>query len=130
MFETRIMLAATDKVPLWDEDLNDAFVFFDRYLVQQRNYVAVLEEGRVVGLVGFTDTSRCPGSLSLRFLETHENHRRRGIAKLLVDGLFQFARRQGVAIANTEYEPDGLLWLKPLMTAAALRYPDVVLHEY
>jgi GNAT superfamily N-acetyltransferase len=130
MFDTCILRDAADKALLRHQDLDDAFQFFDRERIPHRTYVAVLEEGRVVGLAALLESSgRHPGALGVGFIETHAHHRQRGIGKLLVEGLFQFARQEGKAIANTEYEPDGERYLKHLMAAAAQRYPDVTLFE-
>lgn len=129
-FKTIVLRSPQEKSILLHQNLEANFSFFDREMVAHRSYVAVVEGDAIVGLVCLVEASmRIPGALGVGFIETHCQHRHRGIAKALVRGLFAFAREQGKAIANTPYEEDGARWLAPLMQATAQHYPDVVLHE-
>jgi GNAT superfamily N-acetyltransferase len=130
VFEIRILRTPSDKALLRKEQLADGFNFFDPKMVEHRTYVVVLEAGQPVGLAALVESSmRIPGALGVGYVETHRAHRQRGIAKLLVEGLFGYALESGKDIANTEYEPDGLKWLKPLMQSAAQRSHQVRLFE-
>lgn len=129
-FETRVLRTADEKSCLWDEAVQSGFTLFDQNMLSHRTYIVAFEAQAVVGLVCLVESSaRIPGALGIGFLETHRLHRNRGVAKALVNGLFEFASRQGKHIANTSYEPDGERWLAPLMRSAAQRYPHVALHE-
>jgi GNAT superfamily N-acetyltransferase len=129
LFETRILRTAREKAVL-HQHVGEGFTFFDKEMTNHRSYVAAFECGTIVGLVCIVETSaRIPGALGIGYIETHLEHRQKGVAKALVARLFDFARAQDKAIANTHYEDDGLRWLAPLMQATALQYPDVTLHE-
>ncbi len=130
MFVTRVLCTPADKALLRKEYLDQAFSFFDPSMVSHRTYIAVFEDATIVGLVALNESSlRMPGALGVGFIQTHEGHRNRGVAKCLVEGLFAYAASCGKPIANTEYEPDGKRWLEPLMRDASQRYPQVALYE-
>lgn len=130
MFETLVLCTREEKAILRDPELEEEFFYFDLEMLNHRSYVVVMEQKKIVGMVAIVDQSMWfEKAVGVGFVETHSECRDRGIGRLLVDGLFQYARKHGKAIANTAYTPDGLKWLHPLMKEAAERYPDVVLHE-
>lgn len=104
--------------------------FFSYDYVAHRNYIAVIDDGNIIGLAGFVDVSfRTPGSIGVSFISTHGEFRNQGVSKLLIDGLFKYAQSLNLNISNTCYEPDGLLYLKHTMTNVQLKYPTVKLFE-
>jgi GNAT superfamily N-acetyltransferase len=130
MFDTHVLRTASEKALLLQGTLESDIPHFHRDVVSHRTYIAVFKEGNVVGLVGLVESSaRVTNAMGVGFISTHRSHLRQGVAKALVEGLFKFALQERKAIANTSYEPDGLLWLKPLMASAAQRHPLVTLHE-
>lgn len=129
MLETRVLRDEGEKTWLDQAELAEEFFYFDPETVASSTYIAVVDQGTVVGLVAVSEDSlRVPGALHILFVETHADHRRRGVARLLVEGLFRFAGAQGRAIANSAYTPNGWLWLRPLMQSAAATQ-GVTLHE-
>lgn len=129
MFKTLVLRTRAEKAIL-REELEEEFFYFDRRVLNMRTYVVVLEKDEIVGMVALTENSMwADNAFGVGFIETHAEHRQRGISKLLVDGLFRLARKDGKAISNTPYTPNGFEWLRPVMHEAAQRYPDVKLHE-
>jgi len=130
MFEIRVLRSREEKVLLRKPEMEDEFFFYDQQVLDMRTYVVVIEKDEVVGMVAVVDQSMwVPNALGVGFVETKAEHRQRGISKLLIEGLFELARKDGKAISNTPYSPHGLQWLKPVMHKTAERYPDVLLHE-
>ncbi len=130
MREVRLIRAAADKRLLDSPELEASLPLFSRELLKCRTYLASFCEGKVVGLVGIAETSRrVPRALGVAFISTHPDFRRQGVARELVEALFQFARLHGVGVATTPYGPEGRKWLRPLLRDAARRYADVPLHE-
>jgi hypothetical protein len=132
MFQTRVLRTRAEKAILRKEVLEDDFFYFDLDVLNNQNriYVVVVEGDEVVGMVSVVDeTMWAHNALGVGFLETKAEHRKRGICKLLVDGLFQLAQGDGKDISNTPYSPNGFEWLKPVMHETAKRYPEVRLYE-
>ncbi len=130
MFNTLVLRNREEKAILRDPELAEKFSCFNPDMVNFRTYVVALEAGKVVGMVALLDqTMRMENAVGVGFVESHLDHRNRGIARVLVDGLFQYARKSRKAIANSAYTSDGRKWLQPLIKEAAERYPDVPLHE-
>ncbi len=130
-FTVRVLRTAEEKQALRAGDcLERDIPHFSEEVLNWRSYLAAFEGDQVVGLVGFVENSlRVPGALGVGFISTHRAHRQRGVARALVNALFEWALEQGKAIANTDYEPDGLKWLKPLMLEQARMTPTVQLIE-
>lgn len=129
-FEIRILRSREEKCFLYNQNLDDVMSFFDSDLVMHRTYIVALEKGNVVGLVCMREEGMwVPNALHIGYVETHPAHRNKGIATKLVEQLFLFASAEKKAISNTKYEPQGQLWLQPVMQAAAIRHPAVALHE-
>lgn len=104
------------------------FLSFD--ILADRTYIVAIVNTVIVGVVSVADKSaRINNALGVGFVSVHTDHQRKGIAKKLVANLFAHARAMKKHIANTQYETEGLLWLKPAMMQAALDNPDVLLYE-
>lgn len=130
MREIRLLRTASEKSLLDREDFEATIPLFKRDLLRCRTYLASLDGANVVGLVGFAESSRrVPGAFGVGFISTHVDHRRQGVARELVDALFELALSQGKAIATTQYGPLGRRWLRPVLKAASRRYPGVRLLE-
>ena len=131
MFSLRVLRNAADKAILHQPTLVGQIPYFSLRTVEERVFLAALKADQVVGLACIAEESfRTPGAIGVSYVATHSAHRKTGVAKSLVEGLFLLARERGKHIANSFYEQDGKLWLQPLMQRAALRYPDVHLYEH
>jgi GNAT superfamily N-acetyltransferase len=131
-FEIRILRDAPSKELLSGQPhVTTGFAYFNPKSLADRTFIAALDAGVVVGLVSLLESSfKIQNALAVAYVATHREHQRRGVAGQLVTALFEFAQGQHKHIANSFYGAEGRLWLMPLMSAAALRYPDVALHEH
>lgn len=127
----QLLVTAEDKLILYGpNNLLAKENFFDPDVVPYRNYLAALHGEKIVGLVCFTDESvRIPGSLGIGFISVHPEHWHKGIASQLVTALFEHASAVGKNIANTNYEPMGKLYLRPVMQRVAAFFPAIHLFE-
>ena len=104
------------------------FLSFD--ILANRTYIVAMLNNVVVGVVSVADKSaRINNAIGVGFVSVHEDYQRKGISTKLVEHLFSYARTLKKHIANTRYEQEGLLWLKPAMLRAAKANPDVILYE-
>lgn len=134
MFSTRALVTDEEKYGVFCtqyDELEAELVYYNRHLTSHRLFILAMEGEKVVGMVCLKDGStRVPGALALTFVSVRSSHRQQGVAKLLVSHLFAFAKARGQAIANTQYEEEGQLYLRPLLEGAAASNPDVVFHEF
>jgi GNAT superfamily N-acetyltransferase len=113
------------------DEMEATLVFFDRHFARDRTFVAAMDGDQVIGLASIREgCRRVPGAFTLTFLSVREDRRRQGVAKLLVEGVFDFVQAHGMDLANTQYEEAGLKYLKPVLEAAATRRPNVGFHEF
>ena len=128
--EIRILRESASKRVLRQESLEEAIPFFDIEMVSHRSYLAAIESGCVVGLVSFVESSmRVPGALGVGFVSTHSGHRGCGVARRMLEALYELAAHENKPIAMSAYEPDGERWLRPLLAKLSLQNPHVRLFE-
>ena len=82
-----------------------------------RRYVAAVHQGRVVGLVCYTDHRE--GAMVLSYLDVARNWQSKGVASRLAQALIKEAGRRNTAIGVTSYTKQGELRLKPVLHRAA-----------
>jgi len=128
MIEIKIIRTDSEKELLRNKDLEHTVKFFT--LLTNRTYIAALKGDRVVGLAALVEDSiRQPGSIGLGYISTHRDYRNQGIAKVLVQALFELVLAENKNIVNTHYEMDGLMFLEHVMHRVAKLYPSVILTE-
>ncbi|KWT98263.1 MULTISPECIES: GNAT family N-acetyltransferase [unclassified Variovorax] len=134
MIQTRVLRTSEQKHQVFAGQLKEmetSLVYFDPYTARHRSFIAAMDGEQVIGLAALKEEStRIPGAMTITFVSVREDRRNQGVAKLLVDALFDFAEAEGKALANTQYEEEGLLYLKPALEAAASRRPHVGFHEF
>lgn len=113
------------------EEMESSLDCFERRQVSSRTFLAAMDGEQVVGLVCIMESSRrVPGAITISYVSVRADRRNQGVAKLLVSALFEFAKVEGVSIANTQYEDDGQMYLRRVLEAAALNTPEVAFHEF
>jgi predicted subunit of tRNA(5-methylaminomethyl-2-thiouridylate) methyltransferase len=136
--KTKLLRTPEDKQVLLQQDLGKDFKLFSKKYIHERSYIIAIKEQlifgtkkeTIVGIVSIVEaSSRIDNSIGIGFVNTHAKFRNCGIAKELVERLFQFANEEKKHISNTAYEAEGDKWLKPLMQNASEKYPDVFLFE-
>jgi predicted N-acetyltransferase YhbS len=134
MLTTKILRSDADKAALFTsqyDEMERTLVYFERRTVQDRTFLVALDGEQVIGIVCIKESSRrVPGALTISYVSVREDRRKKGVGKLLVKALFEFAKVEGFSIANTQYDDDGQLYLRPLLEAAALVTTEVVFHEF
>lgn len=130
LMKIRVLRTIREKLPLWDDKSLKDIPFFSTDVIRHRAYIAAMQGQKIVGMACVTeDSMRIPGALGVSFVSTHPDHRNQGIAKQLVQALFEFARSERKGIANTAYEPDGEAWLRHVFARQAQAFPDVAFYE-
>ena len=126
----RVLRTIREKLPLWTDESLNAIPFFAIDAIRHRSYIAAMQGSAIVGLACVTeDSMRIPGALGVSFVSTHPERRNQGIARQLVEALFEFARNEHKGLANTAYEPDGERWLRHVFARNAQAFPDVAFYE-
>lgn len=116
MLTVRIISSPEEKEILHSVD-ESSFRLFDVDKIAWRSYVIVEEAGNVVGITAFTEQSiryDAP-TMGIGFIEVHEDHKGRGIGKLMASALVRHAKETGRAISNSSYEPEGKLYLRHVL---------------
>jgi GNAT superfamily N-acetyltransferase len=70
-----------------------------------------------------------PGTLGVSFISTHDDYQNQGIAKKLVQALFEYARSLRKPISNSSYVPRGRAYLRHVMQRTSREFADVPLIE-
>lgn len=126
----RLLSTREEKSVLLTPGLTQRIRFLDHDLMAHRSFLVAFDKDEVVGVISLVmDSHRIPGALGVGFVSTHDDHRNRGVSKVLVKALFELAVHRNQAIANTSYEPEGELWLKHVMRRTAALYPEVDFYE-
>ena len=131
MLQVQLLRSPADKRRLLSKSLAPVMAHFDPDMLAHRSYLAALDpQGQVLGLVCFVESSaRTPGALGIAFVSTHVQHRRQGVARALVEALFELASTESKPVAMTPYEDDGEKYLKPLVAHFAAQFPSVTVYE-
>mgnify|MGYP002757969590 CR=1 FL=1 len=104
----------------------DRIPFFTPGMIGCRTFIAVYMGEKVIGIASLTEeTVWMENAIGVGYISTHVDHRNQGVSKLLVDAVFDYAKETKRGISNTRYEPDGELYLKPVIQRTALKYPSV-----
>lgn len=115
------------------DDLSSNVPFFcERQLNEMdfRTFLVATIERTVTGIVALRkESSRLENALGVGYISTHRDFRNMGVATAMVHALFAHAKLQGKAIANTRYELDGQIYLRPVMERVWNKYPTVELNE-
>lgn len=95
-----------------------------------RTFLVATINNAVTGIVALRNQSvRLDNAVGVGYISTHKEYRNMGVATAMVHALFAHAHLHGKAIANTAYEPEGLIYLQPVMERVWNRYPSVDLNE-
>jgi len=78
----------------WSKELFEAELKRD-----QARYFVSEESGQVTGYLGYWEA---PGEAHLITVAVHPNHRRKGIARALLEYAFSFAAKKGASLATLE----------------------------
>jgi GNAT superfamily N-acetyltransferase len=130
--EVRIIKTYEDLYILRDADVGDHIWNFNRHNLntQSRTYFAALRGEQLVGVAAISETTVWhENSIGVGYISTHDEYKQGGVSKAIVEALFQYAKSSKRNISNSRYEPDGELYLRRMMTAAAARHPEVILFE-
>lgn len=130
-------LRNTLKTPFEIEFFNDKCMETKRPWRNDREYlVAVDEHQNVVGVMCFVRDSVIGRQLSagklcigFAYLSVSTFHKQRGIGKALARRLFDESIKMKRGIRITDYEPEGELYLKPVLREMAVEHPYSV-YEY
>lgn len=102
------------------EDLE--YLYYD--MLSHREVLAVFnEEGKPVGILIYVEKSfYTPTAFGVGFVSVHKDFKGRGIGKMLVEKLFQLAKKQGKKIRPGYYEPEGSLYIKHVFDRLSVQY--------
>lgn len=104
--------------------------FFNHGMIGCRTFIAVYHDQKIVGLASLTESSNWhDNAIGVGYISTHKGYRKKGVAKLLVETLFNYAATTHRDISNTSYEPDGKLYLRHVMQRVSTQHPEVTLYE-
>ena len=82
-----------------------------------RRYLAAVHQGRVVGLVCYTDHRE--GILVLSYLDVAQDWQAKGVATRLAQAFLDEAKRRAVTVGVTPYSEQGTQHLKPVLRRMA-----------
>lgn len=126
--EVKILKDATEKEILKNVGYGD-IKFFDKPR-EDRTYLAAVEGEKVLGLISVDEaTARIENSVGIGYVSVHREHKSKGVSRLLVKELFEYAHQVGKNIANSGYEPQGRQRLRHVMRRTATMFPTVQLFE-
>lgn len=101
----------------------EPFQFFNKDVVHFRSYLLCEIAGEIAGMVIFTEKSMFnPDMFGISVVTVQPKFKNKGIASFLVDSLFKLAELHGKGIRVTPYEPEGLLYLKPVIHRIGNQY--------
>lgn len=85
--------------------LEDSIKFFLQDTVLHRSYLVAAQGEEVRGMIGFVEESAwMPQAFGIGFISTHREHREEGVARALLNALFELATKEGKGIVMSAFD--------------------------
>lgn len=109
------------EIPTLFED----FKYLDVNEMMREQHFVVEQNGKLIGTLGIQTSPYDPDELWLKHIVVHKDHRRQGVAKVLLAALFEHAQRTGQAIKRSSPSPLGAAHLPSIYAVLTATYPNV-----
>jgi len=102
----------------------DGFQYLYYDMLSHREVLAVFDDtGKPIGILVYVEKSfLSPLAFGVAYVSVHKDYKGTGIGKILVEKLFQLAKKQEKKIRPGYYEREGLLYIKHMFDRLSVQY--------